>query len=183
MAQFKELTIAEALDLVNSSSAFRGNIADWVAGWLIAPGAKVFVANVAPVNLHRKIGPIRRRTTLNFFTSAPAASDLRFKDSTKNPATCKLQDLGDEAVILAVWPSEITADGVSVSVEASGAGKIIEAEGLGKGAQANCVYIWRLKVIDRAEMVGWYDPGQLVRTAIDVGVSTIFGRNADYRTT
>lgn len=32
-------------------------------------------------------------------------------------------------------------------------------------------------------MVGWYDPGQLARTAIDVAVSTIFGRNADYRVT
>jgi hypothetical protein len=35
----------------------------------------------------------------------------------------------------------------------------------------------------RCPMVGWYDPGQLARTAVDVAVSTIFGRNADYRVT
>ena len=34
---------------------------------------------------------------------------------------------------------------------------------------------------DRLPMVGWYDPGQLVRTAVDVLVSTIFGRHADHR--
>lgn len=32
-------------------------------------------------------------------------------------------------------------------------------------------------------MVGWYDPRQLARTAVDVAVSTIFGRHADYRIT
>jgi hypothetical protein len=30
-------------------------------------------------------------------------------------------------------------------------------------------------------MVGWYDPQQLGRTAVEVAVSTIFGRHADYR--
>jgi len=30
-------------------------------------------------------------------------------------------------------------------------------------------------------MVGWYDPIQLGRTAVDVAVSTLFGKNADYR--
>jgi hypothetical protein len=33
----------------------------------------------------------------------------------------------------------------------------------------------------RAAMVGWYDPLQLIRTASAVAVSSIFGRNADYR--
>lgn len=32
-------------------------------------------------------------------------------------------------------------------------------------------------------MVGWYDPRQLARTAVDVAVSTIFGKHADYRIT
>jgi hypothetical protein len=31
------------------------------------------------------------------------------------------------------------------------------------------------------DMVSWYDPRQLARTAIDVAVSTIFGRHADFR--
>jgi hypothetical protein len=33
----------------------------------------------------------------------------------------------------------------------------------------------------KAAMVGWYDPRQLIRTGIDVAVSTIFGRNSDFR--
>src|ERR1043166_789731 len=32
-------------------------------------------------------------------------------------------------------------------------------------------------------MVGWYDRRQLARTAVDVAVSTVFGRHADYRVT
>jgi len=35
----------------------------------------------------------------------------------------------------------------------------------------------------KCPMVGWYDPGQLARTAVDVAVSTVFGRSADYRIT
>src|SRR5262245_3195871 len=32
-------------------------------------------------------------------------------------------------------------------------------------------------------MVGWYDPRQLAKTAVDVAISTIFGRHSDYRVT
>lgn len=32
-----------------------------------------------------------------------------------------------------------------------------------------------------APMVGWYDPGQLTTTGVEVLISTIFGKNADYR--
>ena len=35
--------------------------------------------------------------------------------------------------------------------------------------------------ITKHKMVGWYDPPQLLRTAGEVVVSTIFGRHADYR--
>jgi hypothetical protein len=33
----------------------------------------------------------------------------------------------------------------------------------------------------KAKMTGWYDPGQLARTAVQVAISTIFGRHADRR--
>ena len=33
----------------------------------------------------------------------------------------------------------------------------------------------------RKPMVGWYDPGQLIRTGCDVAASTLFGRHADFR--
>jgi hypothetical protein len=32
-----------------------------------------------------------------------------------------------------------------------------------------------------AKMVGWYDPSQLAQTGVKVAVSTVFGRNADFR--
>jgi hypothetical protein len=37
------------------------------------------------------------------------------------------------------------------------------------------------KPIKRAKMVGWFDPGQLARTGIEVVVSTLFGRHSDFR--
>ncbi len=38
-----------------------------------------------------------------------------------------------------------------------------------------------VKPIPRLPMTGWYDPGQLLQTAADVLISTIFGRHADHR--
>lgn len=38
-----------------------------------------------------------------------------------------------------------------------------------------------LTMPERMKMVGWYDPGQLARTGIEVAVSTVFGRHSDQR--
>jgi hypothetical protein len=54
-------------------------------------------------------------------------------------------------------------------------------ESLQPGADYERIFIWRFKVIDPAPMVGWYDPGQLLQTAMRVVTSTMFGRNSDYR--
>src|SRR6185436_15005925 len=43
------------------------------------------------------------------------------------------------------------------------------------------IFIWLFKVIDPADMVGWYDPGQLMRTGVEVFFSTLFGRHSDFR--
>src|SRR5687767_9756036 len=37
------------------------------------------------------------------------------------------------------------------------------------------------KIKDRHKMIGWYDPLQLGHTAVEVLLSTIFGRHADKR--
>jgi 3',5'-cyclic AMP phosphodiesterase CpdA len=37
------------------------------------------------------------------------------------------------------------------------------------------------KPIKPAKMVGWFDPGQLARTGLEVVVSTLFGRHSDFR--
>ena len=39
----------------------------------------------------------------------------------------------------------------------------------------------KLLKIKRWPMVGWYDPLQLVKTGIEITVSTIFGRHSDQR--
>ena len=38
-----------------------------------------------------------------------------------------------------------------------------------------------MKTLKKAKMVGWYDPRQLIRTAFEVFISTIFGKHADRR--
>ena len=39
----------------------------------------------------------------------------------------------------------------------------------------------RLSSPTKKSMVGWYAPGQLARTGVEVAISTIFGRHSDHR--
>ena len=180
MSQFKELSNQDAIELVRDSPAFKGDFADWLIGEILCDDPKIFLKRVHPVKMHRKIGPIRLKTKLNFALSTRQGVRLRFRDGAKTPANCKLEDLGEEAVVLVV--DAVPPDGVSVQVDASGAGKFIN-DTIGQGLTGKAIVIWSFKAIDPADMVGWYDPGQLAKTAINVGISTIFGRNADYRNT
>jgi len=182
MSDFQQKTKEETLRLVKESSAFRGEIADWLKLELADPEVRTYVAEVVPVNMHRKIGPFRPRTKLTFSSSEPQRTRLRFKNSKRPPTECKIVELGDEAVILVVDAAAISG-AVSVRVEASGAGTIIEANQIAAGLTHKAIFIWLFKVIDRADMVGWYNPGQLIQTGIRVAISTIFGQNADYRAT
>jgi len=182
MSDFQQKTKEETLRLVKESSAFRGEIADWLKLELADPEVRTYVAEVVPVNMHWKIGPFRPRTKLTFSSSEPQRTRLRFKNSKRPPTECKIVELGDEAVILVVDAAAISG-AVSVRVEASGAGTIIEANQIAAGLTHKAIFIWLFKVIDRADMVGWYNPGQLIQTGIRVAISTIFGQNADYRAT
>ncbi|HWP53005.1 MAG TPA: hypothetical protein VN476_02670 [Pyrinomonadaceae bacterium] len=180
MSQFEELSPAQAGEFVRSGPAFKGDFTDWLLNEIATGEARTFIAREAPVKMHRKIGPLKFKTRLNFALSIREGVRLRFQDAGKTPANCKLEDLGDEAVVLVVDPAP--AEGVQIEVEATGAGKIIQAS-VARGVAGKSIFIWVFKVIDPAEMVGWYDPGQLAQTAINVAISTIFGRNADYRAT
>ena len=180
MSQFQELSTAKAVEFVRNGPAFKGDFTDWLLSEIATGEARTFMARVVPVKMHRKIGPFKIKTRLNFALSMREGVTLRFQDAGKTPANCKLEDLGDEAVVLVVDPA--LADGVQIEVEATGAGKIIQ-DTVATGLTGKSIFIWVFKVIDPAEMVGWYDPGQLAQTAINVAISTIFGRNADYRAT
>lgn len=180
MSQFQELSTAEAVELVRSGPAFKGDFTDWLVSEILTGDAKTFTTRAAPVKMHRKIVCLKLKTRLNFSLSIRDGVKLRFQDAARTPANCKLEDLGDEALVLVV--DQAPAEGVQIEVSATGAGKIIEAT-VAKGVAGKSIFIWVFKVIDPAEMVGWYDPGQLAQTAVNVAISTIFGRNADYRAT
>ncbi|HJZ82453.1 MAG TPA: hypothetical protein VKD91_18970, partial [Pyrinomonadaceae bacterium] len=176
MADFQELEPGVAIDLVCSSAAFKGEFSDWARHEIESDNARTYVAQLPPVKMHR-FGPFK--THLTFALSTRQGVQLRFKD-TLTPADCKLDEMGEQAIVLVAKGAPVA--GVSLAVDASGAGKIIDAT-VAAGQTGKSVYIWLFKVIDPASMVGWYDPGQLAQTAVNVAISTIFGRNADYRNT
>lgn len=180
MSQFQELSREGAIELVRDSPAFKGDFADWLVGEISIGNPKCFIKHVLPVKMHQKIGPITWKTRLRFALSTRRGVRLRFRDGARTPAVCKLDELGEEAVVLVV--DEVPSDGVNIQVDARGAGKIIN-DTVGQGLTGKAIVIWSFRVIDPARMVGWYDPGQLAQTAVQVAISTIFGRNADYRNT
>jgi len=180
MSQFQELTREGAIELVKDSSAFKGDFADWLVGEFSSGNPKTFIKHVLPVKMHQKIGPIKWKTRLRFALSTRQGVRLRFRDGTRTPAVCKLDEIGDEAVVLVV--DSVPPDGVNIQVDARGAGQIIN-DTVGQGLTGKAIVIWSFRVINPAQMVGWYNPGQLAQTAVQVAISTIFGRNADYRNT
>jgi hypothetical protein len=168
----------EAIGFVSTNMAFTGEFADWVLGQVSANNAKIFVAHLAPIKMRRNVGPFKRNTRLKFTFSPSSAASLRFKNSEKTPEECRLEDLGEEAIVLVL---DDAPDGVKLKVNAGVSGDIISTDNLGDGQPGKQIFIWHFKVIDPAEMVGWYDFLQLSRTAIDVFFSSLFGRHSDFR--
>ena len=179
MTDFQELATDVAIDLACTGSAFKGDFGDWLVGEISRDNAKTYLAQLPPVKMHRKFGPIKTKTRLSFALSTRQGVQLRFKD-TLMPPKCTLDEMGEQAIVLVTQGTP--TEGLSVEVDASGSGKIIDTK-VAEGQAGKSIFIWCFKVIDPAEMVGWYDPGQLAQTAVQVAISTIFGRNADYRTT
>src|SRR3954467_6959691 len=180
MNHFQQLLEEDALDFVQDSPAFRGDFSDWVKLEICQGEAKTFTTQARPAKMHRKIGPLKFKTKVTFSLSTRQGVRLRFKDGLQSPTPCKLEDLGEEAVVLIV--DQAPPEGVTVRVDTSAGDKLIE-ETVAQGVSGKSIFIWTFKVIDPAPMVGWYDPGQLAQTAIQVAISTIFGRNADFRNT
>src|SRR5262245_43847940 len=179
MTDFQELATDVAIDLACTGSAFKGDFGDWLVGEISRDNAKTYLAQLPPVKMHRKFGLIKTKTRFMFAHSTRHGVQLRFKD-TLMPPKCTLDEMGEQAIVLVTQGTP--TEGLSVEVDASGSGKIIDTK-VAEGQAGKSIFIWCFKVIDPAEMVGWYDPGQLAQTAVQVAISTIFGRNADYRTT
>lgn len=176
---FEQFATQKALGFVNNDIAFRGDFADWMTQEIKTGDPQVFVANLAPIKLHAK-GFLNPKNRLTFTITPNVDTRLRFKDVGKTPDSCELDNLGPHVVVL-VLGQTATQPGVDLIVEASNGGEIIRVNKLGQGVGAKQIFIWYFKVIDPIGMVGWYDPGQLMRTGVEVFFSTLFGRHSDYR--
>lgn len=181
MNHFQELMRDDAIQFTRDSPAFKGDFADYLISEILTGSARTFVTQARPAKMHRRIGPLKFKAKLIFSLSKrDAGVRLRYREGLRSPTPCKLEDLGEEAVVLVL--EQAAAEQVSLRVETSGGEPIID-ETVAAAAAGKSIFIWTFKVIDPAPMVGWYDPGQLAQTAVQVAISTIFGRNADFRNT
>jgi hypothetical protein len=186
---FIELSAAEALKLVRTNMAFAGSLGQWLEDQVKTANSHTYVAQLAPIKMTRKILGFRRKTRLKFKLTGAGEATLRFQgvDSDEKSATFhlprnwRLDGLGEAAIALVLDSGVANHVGCGLSVDAGAQGKIINAQKLGQGQSGKQIFIWQFRIIDQADMVGWYDPMQLSRTAIEVFFSTLFGRHADYR--
>jgi hypothetical protein len=182
---FEQLTPELAKKLVNTNIAFTGVFADNLLREISEGNPDVCVAFLAPIKLHREFPPLipvkrRMRLRFQFVSNGHKETKLIFgnREEFKPNKPCRLEVLTQEAIVLVVNPSESSA---SLTVQAGWRGEIIISDrNLGQSSRKQ-IFIWLFKVIDPAEMVGWYQPMQLARTGVEVFFSTLFGRHSDFR--
>ena len=183
---FIQLPTADALKLVRRDMAFAGSLGDWLEKEIDTANSKTYVSALAPIKLARKILGITRKTRLRFQLTGSGRATLRFQGVDSDEKTTfnrpwRLDELGEAAIALVLDSGTANHVGCTLSVNSSTQGNIIDARNLGHGHSGKQIFIWRFRIIDPADMVGWYDPLQLLRTAVEVFFSTLFGRHADYR--
>lgn len=185
MAARKEpLDNQEAVRKIRESMAFKGDFARWLIDEItLDKDAEVFWADLnpleAPADLNYSISRDGADTTVRFGDSIKGA---RLPEA-KSPQTYSLREPCHCALVLITGKSAGSARDIRFSAASSKQGSIIQTQddGDASGPLRKHVYIWRFKVIKHCEMVAWYDPRQLARTAVDVMISTIFGRHSDSR--
>lgn len=208
---FEKLTPEAALKFVRNNMAFTGDLLDWIVTEISEANSETYVAHLAPIKLHRKIiGPIKRKTRVKFKLQPSNLSRLRFKnlDSEFPPPTgsalkrlvkfawleasklfqprlnewrdkFRLDELGEIGVALSIAPGQ--GSKIKLAVTGGVNGSLIDIGDLPLPTTGKQILIWHCRVIDPADMVGWYDPLQLMRTGVEVFFSTLFGRHSDYR--
>ncbi len=177
---FEPLTQADALTLARESMAFKGDFSSWLAKQVMSsPTTETRVADLYPLLTETKltfaIGGEGVETTLRFRDEPTAEQTSAWRHHLREPGT--------EAFVLLVRAKGSGPWRVSLSVTSDQQGQIVDFADSGDdgGRPRMRIYICRFNVISPRPMVGWYDPFQLARTAVDVVISTIFGKNADYR--
>jgi len=195
---FVPLTKEQALKFVANNMAFTGDLLDWIIDEISADNSETYVAHLAPIKLHRKIiGPLKRKTRLKFALSPSSdGCRVRFMNLDSNPPADRskskresnewrrkrrLDEMGEGGLALVVEPGSPVGGEIKLTVNAGVNGSIIDDQDLPRNATGKQIFIWHFRVIDPADMVGWYDPLQLMRTGVEVFFSTLFGRHADYR--
>ena len=187
--QFEEYNQAKALNLVQTNMAFAGSLGRWLEDEIGTKDSRTFVLELAPVKLTWKLLGIRLKTSLRFKLSGWEKASLRFqgvntdeKSATFNrPRKWRLDHLGEAAVALVIDSFTTDKVGCNLTVSTSAQGDIINERNLGQAHGGKQIFIWYFRIIDQADMVAWYNPMQLSRTAVEVFFSTLFGRHSDYR--
>src|SRR5215510_16036437 len=97
---FQELTAEQALDLVRNNMAFTGDFADWVANEISTGAPRIFALEIAPIRLTRPILGFKRKTRLRFTFDRSSGALLRFRNTDQTPDVCRLDELGQEAIVI-----------------------------------------------------------------------------------
>ena len=75
---FEQFSTEKALKLVQGNMAFTGDFADWVAHEISTGDAKIYVADLAPIKMRKKVGPFKFNTRLRFMFTPYGSARLRF---------------------------------------------------------------------------------------------------------
>ena len=177
------LSPSEALQYVRESMAFRADFIQWLVTEVEADvRVKIFRA---------ELNPLTAPTTLNCSFATNGTNTIRLGDSQigaqpqifSGYGAFELLKPSDYALVLVSQNTAGAEWTVDLKLASSTQGEIINFTDSGddQAEPTKRIYIWRFKTFSPCKMVGWYDPGQLARTGVEVLISTIFGRHADYR--
>ncbi len=177
----KYLTQQEAIELVRESMAFKGDFAQWLEDQITADlQTQTFAVDLPPIKAPSEL--------IASFSSRGVKLVPRFGDSIRGgrPTGAKsfrVRESSDCAFVLISNNEAKSNWGVELEINSGAEGEIVtlKESGSPNDLPSKRIHIFRFKAIKHCPMVGWYDPGQLARTAVDVVVSTLFGRHADYR--
>lgn len=175
----KTLTQQQAIELVRGSLPFKADFAQWMEDHIASDlDNEILTADLHPVRIPAEFSAVVNGEGLELI--------LRFGDSINGEhsdfRTFKINESCECALVLITTKPTTSRSSFQLSFSSSKEEEILDFRENGEdGLTHKRIYIWRFKAIRQCKMVGWYDPKQLSRTAVDVVVSTLFGRHADYR--
>lgn len=160
--------------------SFKADFAQWLENHIASDlDNEIFNADLHPVKIPADFSAALSEEGLE--------TTLRFADSKdgvhEDSRSFKIKDSCDCALVLIVSKPDKPRWAVDLSFSSEEEEGIVSYRKTGdeESQPPKRIFIWRFRAIRHCKMVGWYDPSQLARTAVDVIVSTLFGRHSDYR--